>query len=844
MIQRLRGLRFALRVGIVVIVFIGPCLAQVSIDAGEASGYPGWTVEVPVSLGIAGSAPSSLGAVLFFPDPRNVKVAARSDGKPDCRVTANIGTPASFLFWPVGCVHDEDECDSVRVLLVDLSGAQPNLPAGELFRCKAVIAASAPAGTYPVELRDPDAAARGGVSLVASGADGAVQVLPPPGGGGGCAVAATGRGENWWLAPVVGALLALSLLARRPAQWGGRGFGLRAAALLIATGLSCFSVEAIAQPIEFVAEGSWSVNQRQGKWHAILGIDTNGAISGRVKFEALDVLPEANLLATWSRGAIQQGSLFRTGTIVRLGRLRATFGTAGVRGEVSLVEGGSIAWQLQSIRARREKTTPPLAAQRLARGQPAVVLVTIDDYPAVREARRRVRELVRYEWDSEEAEAAYDAAMARLQDAVAQKLAVSGAILLSKPRGVPQLRLYLRDWTSLSDVLSLPEVSAVHDPQIYSPTLSESLPLIGQPAAMSRGFDGTGVSVAVVDTRIDHLRPAYPGGPLAFGDGCANGVGAPGCAIVATYDAAADRQGEEETPEHGTNVAGISWSVAPASGIVGVDVFKAVGAYDDDIIRGLNWVRSNWRQHNIVAVNLSLGGGEARDICYASNLAPAIRELRRIGRIVVAASGNDGWTDRIADPACVARVVRVGAVYDRDFSRSFPWSVCEDVNPARDQVACFSNSAFFLTALAPGAFVNFAGLSFAGTSQAAPHVSGAVAALRTQGRFRFDSADCTIARIVKTGDVVTDHRNGLRFPRLNLDAATLTRPNSVGDCNDDSRVLTEELEKGVAIALGTLPITACPSFDATGDGEVTIDELVTGTNIALTGCAVGASGVV
>lgn len=159
-------------------------------------------------------------------------------------------------------------------------------------------------------------------------------------------------------------------------------------------------------------------------------------------------------------------------------------------------------------------------------------------------------------------------------------------------------------------------------------------------------------------------------------------------------------------------------------------------------------------------------------------------------------------------------------------------------------MACFSNSAFFLTALAPGAFVNFAGLSFAGTSQAAPHVSGAVAALRTQGRFRFDSADCTIARIVKTGDVVTDHRNGLRFPRLNLDAATLTRPNSVGDCNDDSRVLTEELEKGVAIALGTLPITACPSFDATGDGEVTIDELVTGTNIALTGCAVGASGVV
>lgn len=158
-------------------------------------------------------------------------------------------------------------------------------------------------------------------------------------------------------------------------------------------------------------------------------------------------------------------------------------------------------------------------------------------------------------------------------------------------------------------------------------------------------------------------------------------------------------------------------------------------------------------------------------------------------------------------------------------------------------MVCFSNSAFFLTFLGPGAFVNFAGLSFAGTSQAAPHVSGAVAALRTQGRFRLDSADCTIARMVKTGDAITDHRNGLRFPRLNLDAATLTRPNSVGDCNGDWSVLTEELEAGVAIALGTLPLTACPSFDATGDGVVTTDELLTGTNIALTGCAVGASGV-
>lgn len=212
---------------------------------------------------------------------------------------------------------------------------------------------------------------------------------------------------------------------------------------------------------------------------------------------------------------------------------------------------------------------------------------------------------------------------------------------------------------------------------------------------MSRGVRGAGAILAILDTRTDHFRPQFPGGPLAFCAGCATGVGASGCAIVETFDAARNRGGEEEGPEQGTNVTGICWSVAPASRIVGVDVFKATGAHDDDIISGLDSVRSNWRTHNIVAANLSLGG-EARELCPSSNVAPAIQALRR-GRIVIVivASGNDGWAGRVAHPARVPRVVRVGAVWDWNFSRSARWAVCEDVNPTADQVACFSNSAFF-----------------------------------------------------------------------------------------------------------------------------------------------------
>lgn len=101
-------------------------LTQVVLDTGETSRYPGWSkVEPPVVLSVNGTSPSSVGHALFFPDPRNVKAARRCDGKPDCRLSANISTLAEFVFWPAGCVCEEDECDTVRVLCVDLFDTQP-----------------------------------------------------------------------------------------------------------------------------------------------------------------------------------------------------------------------------------------------------------------------------------------------------------------------------------------------------------------------------------------------------------------------------------------------------------------------------------------------------------------------------------------------------------------------------------------------------------------------------------------------------------------------------------------------------------------------------------------------
>jgi hypothetical protein len=47
-----------------------------------------------------------------------------------------------------------------------------------------------------------------------------------------------------------------------------------------------------------------------------------------------------------------------------------------------------------------------------------------------------------------------------------------------------------------------------------------------------------------------------------------------------------------------------------------------------------------------------------------------------------------------------------------------------------------------------------------------------------------------------------------------------------------------DLITGVNIALGTLPVTACPPFDPDGDGQVTVADLITAVNNSLNGCPV------
>ena len=57
-----------------------------------------------------------------------------------------------------------------------------------------------------------------------------------------------------------------------------------------------------------------------------------------------------------------------------------------------------------------------------------------------------------------------------------------------------------------------------------------------------------------------------------------------------------------------------------------------------------------------------------------------------------------------------------------------------------------------------------------------------------------------------------------------------------GDANGDSEVTVDEVLTMVNIALSAQPITSCPAGDANHDGEITVDEIIAAVNIALTAC--------
>jgi subtilisin family serine protease len=181
-------------------------------------------------------------------------------------------------------------------------------------------------------------------------------------------------------------------------------------------------------------------------------------------------------------------------------------------------------------------------------------------------------------------------------------------------------------------------------------------------------------------------------------------------------------------------------------------------------------------QPAVKIVNTSLVFGSFPGVCdqtsaFTQALAQAVNALRARGTLTVSSTGNAANKAETGAPACLSGAIAVGAVYDGNVGTiSFG---CTDGSTAADKIACFSNSSVALDLLAPGAAISSSGLGggvagFAGTSQAAPHVSGALALLLQAKPGA--TADQLEAALKASGRPIAD-TNGVTATRIDVKSA-------------------------------------------------------------------------
>lgn len=351
----------------------------------------------------------------------------------------------------------------------------------------------------------------------------------------------------------------------------------------------------------------------------------------------------------------------------------------------------------------------------------------------------------------------------------------AGSLDASNKKGLKKIRGFhnfpislvrVDDLAGLAALESDKSVRGIFENGTYRQALPQSLPLIRQTVAQNHGYQGQGKSVAIIDSGINFYNPVF---------GC-TGVGVPAsCSVVANVDCSRSSvAGCREIPSttyagnHGTHMGAIVKGVAPAVKLLSINVFIGDIAGDVDIIAALDWVADNsYRFPDVVAANLSLGDEVPYQTgCHSTAMG---RAMSLVGIETVAAAGNDGFTNGVSSPACAADFA-VGAVYDDNLGSKF-WqgAACTDPVTGPDMVACYSNSSYMVNLLAPGCSISAAGLTYCGTSQAAPQVAAALAILAQA--YPDDSNVDTRRRIIDTGVLIRDSKSIETTPRIDIGAA-------------------------------------------------------------------------
>ena len=277
------------------------------------------------------------------------------------------------------------------------------------------------------------------------------------------------------------------------------------------------------------------------------------------------------------------------------------------------------------------------------------------------------------------------------------------------------------------------------------------------------GIDGSGFSVAVIDTGLDIDHPAI----------------APN--YIAGYDFIDGDNNPNDPKGHGTHIAGTigatdeTIGVATDVGLISLRALdRAASGSTDKIEAALEWAYDNREQYNITAVNLSLGAGFFTPQTPLSGdiLIDDIRRLEAAGVTVIAAAGNNYFANEdassrngIAYPG-ISSTIAVGAVWQDGARASTTWTEGSiDFSTGTDRIASFSQRSDADNFIfAPGTIINstLPGGRFgqnSGTSQATPHIAGAVALLQ-EASIQFNDRTLTPSEVNEilqtTGDIVID----------------------------------------------------------------------------------------
>jgi subtilisin len=384
-------------------------------------------------------------------------------------------------------------------------------------------------------------------------------------------------------------------------------------------------------------------------------------------------------------------------------------------------------------------------------------------------------------------------AISMAQDALLTQLTAFNAQSVKMFAYIPYMAMWV-DEAALTFLSTSRDVTSIEEDVAVPPTLAESVPLIGAPTVWASGYTGSGQVVAILDTGVDKTHPFLTGKVVSEACYSSNGGGAvsvcPGGVNSTATGSGVNCSTSISGCTHGTHVAGIVAGkdngsigfsgVAKDANIIAIQVFSRFDSasscgsspapcartFFSDVILGLQQVQTLSSSFTVAAVNMSLGGGRyyTQAACDSANasIKAAIDNLRSLNIATVIASGNNGYTGSMAAPGCISSAVSVGSTGDGSSGTT------------RDAVMSYSNSASFLNLLAPGSKINSsqpgnAWANWEGTSMATPHVAGAWALLKS----RVPEATVTdvLAALTTTGLSVTDSRNGVTKPRIQVDLA-------------------------------------------------------------------------